>query len=77
MRTLAAWWLFGAMVAPAAAAEPEAPPIELLLYLADWEQDASGQFMDPLDLPLEADADQDPSPDEQATRMPITTEHPR
>jgi hypothetical protein len=45
-----------------AAAEPEAPSAELLLYLAEFA-DADGQLIDPAELPEKTDsAKRDPEP---------------
>lgn len=42
--------MVGVLLQSAAWANSQAPSLELLLYLAEWGQDASGELVDPLDL---------------------------
>jgi hypothetical protein len=42
--------IMGVLLQPAAGSKPQAPSLEMLLYLAEWGQDGAGELVDPLDL---------------------------
>lgn len=67
----------GLLLTPALAAETEAPSIELLLYLADWEADRAGQLIDPLDVPEDDQPAPQVAPPEPNSPTASTPEYPR
>lgn len=67
----------GLLVTTALAGEPAMPSVELLLYLADWEPDAQGDLVDPLDVPAETDLPIDRSYAEAPLSNSPSMEYPR
>ena len=68
---------YGLLLSSAQGAEAETPSIELLLYLADWETDARGRLVDPMDLPDgDPKAAKSPPADTRSTTS-STPEYPR